>query len=376
MIFWRQKDKPSKRPSTESRGLTAHNHLSSDAVLFYTSGFHMKPAKQNLVPENAESGKPLLEVRHLSVAFGSEGHELLVVEDVSFQVNERETVALVGESGCGKSVTALSLARLLPQPPARIAGGDILFEGRDVGRMDDRELRRLRGAEVAYVFQEPGASLNPVFPIDWQIREALKIHRPKEANTQEIIRLLSLVGIPEPERKLKAYPHELSGGMQQRVMMAMALACRPKLLVADEPTTALDVTIQQQILELLRDLQERLGMAVILITHNLGLVADIAHRVHVMYAGKLVESGPTEEVLRHPAHPYTKGLLAAVPKLEGTLGQLEGIPGQVPAAGHMPTGCRFHPRCALCQPLCREKDPADEAVTPGHVARCHFWRHA
>jgi peptide/nickel transport system ATP-binding protein len=316
----------------------------------------------------------LLNVRDLTIEFGAEGHAVRVVDHIRFDVHDGETVALVGESGCGKSVTALSLAKLIPQPPGRFADGEIHFCGREVLGMAEKDLRRLRGADISYVFQEPSQSLNPVFRIGWQIREALRLHRPDQATDEAVINLLKQVGLPEPAQKLRAYPHELSGGMQQRVMIAMALACRPRLLVADEPTTALDVTIQLQILELLKDLQQQMGMAVILITHNLGLVAGYAHRVNVMYAGRIIESGPTEKVLGHPRHPYTKGLLQAVPKLEGSAGHLKGIDGNVPNPARMPSGCKFHPRCSLCAEVCKTQEPKDESVQEGHVVRCHFWR--
>jgi oligopeptide/dipeptide ABC transporter ATP-binding protein len=295
------------------------------------------------------------------------------VERVSFRLNEGETLALVGESGCGKSVTALSLARLVPQPPGRYVTGQVLYQGRDVLAMDDAALRDLRGNEISYVFQEPSTSLNPVFRVGYQIREALRLHRPGNHDSAEVNRLLDMVGIPDPARRARAYPHELSGGMQQRVMVAMALACRPRVLVADEPTTALDVTIQAQILDLLRELQGELRMAVLLITHNLGLVADVAHRVHVMYAGRIVESGAAPEVLEAPRHPYTRALLAAVPRLEGTEGRLEGIPGSVPNPARLPIGCKFHPRCPLQQPRCLEEEPVAEDASSGHWLKCHFW---
>ena len=292
------------------------------------------------------------------------------VDGVSLEIGRGETVALVGESGCGKSVTALALARLAPSPPAVIAGGSIRFEGQDVLAMSDADLRRLRGARIAYVFQEPGASLNPVFRVGWQIAEALRLHRQGTSDGEEVIRLLGLVGMSDPERARRAYPHELSGGMQQRVMIAMALACRPALLVADEPTTALDVTIQAQIMNLLVSLQNELGMAMLLITHNLGLAAGAAGRVYVMYAGRIVETGPTRQVLLNPRHPYTRGLLAAVPSLEGTAAGLKGIPGTVPAANRLPPGCRFHPRCQQCRDICREREPELVATGAGQSARC------
>ncbi|HSH95950.1 MAG TPA: ABC transporter ATP-binding protein, partial [Roseimicrobium sp.] len=277
-----------------------------------------------------------------------------------------------GESGCGKSVTALSIARLVPTPPARYTGGEILLNGRDVLKMDNRELRSIRGGVVSYVFQEPSASLNPVFRVGNQIKESLKLHRPEKATDDEVIRLLKLVGIPAPESRIRDYPHQMSGGMQQRVMIAMALASEPKLLVADEPTTALDVTIQAQILELLLDLKKRLGMSILLITHNLGIVGDIADRVAVMYAGQVVEMAPSLELLRRPLHPYTQALMNSVPKLGHELERLQAIPGSVPPLGAMPSGCRFHPRCPKVQVDCHEKVPELVEVEPGRWVRCPY----
>ncbi len=312
-------------------------------------------------------------VENLQVHFFGGAHPVRAVDGVSFDIAEGETVALVGESGCGKSVTALALARLVPQPPGRYAGGRVLLAGRNVLEMSASELRTLRGREIAYIFQEPGSALNPVFTIGWQIREAIRLHRPEAGAQAEALAMLRLVGLPEPEKRLHAYPHELSGGQQQRVMIAMALACRPKLLVADEPTTALDVTIQAQILELLRNLQQQLGMALLLITHNLGLVAETAHRVFVMYAGRMVESGVTADVLAAPRHPYTRALLAAVPRLEGCEGRLKAIEGHVPNPADWPTGCKFHPRCAWARARCRVEEPAWE-LAEGRGTRCFFWQ--
>ena len=263
---------------------------------------------------------PLLEVRHLSVSFVKDGAVAPAVRDVSFRLEKGETLAVVGESGSGKSVTALALTRLLPVPPARYDGGEILLEGRDLLKLPERELRAVRGGKIAYIFQDPATSLNPVLSVRQQIAEALALHRPDigrdtRAQDAEIIRLLDEVGITEPAQRLHASPHELSGGMAQRVMIAMALACRPSLLVADEPTTALDVTIQRQILALLRDLKTRRGMSILLITHNFGILGGIADRVAVMFRGRLVEAGITEDVLRAPQHPYTRALIACVPKL-------------------------------------------------------------
>ena len=311
---------------------------------------------------------PLLEIRNLRIDFGA--HR--VVDEVSLSLDAGKTYCLVGESGCGKSVTALSIARLLATPPASHPQGQILLEGHDVLSMNPRELQRIRGGHVGYVFQEPGASLNPVMRIGTQIREALTRHRPQFANDTEVIRLLRQVGIPAPETRLKDYPHQLSGGMQQRVMIAMALAPQPKLLIADEPTTALDVTVQAQIIELLRDLQQQLGMSILLITHNLGLVGDIADRVGVMYAGQIVEEGQTRDVLQRPRHPYTRALLKSVPELGRAGRRLESIPGTVPRPGDWPVGCRFAPRCPMARSECYLR-PID--WNPGsidHAVRCPY----
>lgn len=302
----------------------------------------------------------LLEVSDLRVQFGSRENPVCAVDGVSFSMQKGSTLALVGESGCGKSVTALSLAGLVPVPPGVYASGQIIFNGEDVLEMSRKRLRELRGSEIAYVFQEPSTALNPVFRVGAQIMESIRLHRRDINERDEAIRLMGLVGLPEPAERMRAYPHELSGGMQQRIMIAMALACSPKLLVADEPTTALDVTIQAQILELLVSLQKQLGMAVLMITHNLGLVADIAHAVNVMYAGRFVESGLVEEVLSSPAHPYTKGLLDAVPKLydkDGIAARLDGIDGFVPNPAKLPVGCKFAPRCKYVQSSCTDSEP-------------------
>jgi oligopeptide/dipeptide ABC transporter ATP-binding protein len=296
------------------------------------------------------------------------------VRDVSFDIREGETVALVGESGCGKSVTALALCRLLPEPSAFYPAGIIGFRGREVLQMSRSELRPLRGGQIAYVFQDPGTALNPVFRIGFQLQEAICAHRHKVDAKAEAIRLLSLVGLPDAESCLRAYPHELSGGMQQRVVIAMALACRPKLLVADEPTTALDVTIQAQILDLLKSLQTEFGMAILMITHNLGLVADVAQRVNVMYAGSIVESGPVEVVLKTPAHPYTRGLLDAVPRLTASSERMQGIPGVVPSPSTIPAGCPFAPRCTRSQESCLKIIPETQSLPDSkeHRVRCYF----
>jgi peptide/nickel transport system ATP-binding protein/oligopeptide transport system ATP-binding protein len=324
---------------------------------------------------------PLLEIKNLKLDFLSGEASLRAVDGVSLALEPGETVCLVGESGCGKSVTALSIARLVATPPARYVGGEILLNGRDVLKMSNGELREIRGGVVSYVFQEPGASLNPVMRIGRQIREALELHAPGKREgragrelDEEVIRLLKLVRIPAPESRLRDYPFQMSGGMQQRVMIAMALASQPELLVADEPTTALDVTIQAQILELLRDLKQQFGMSILLITHNLGIVGDLADRVAVMYAGQIVELAPARELLRRPLHPYTKALIASVPKLSGDATRLKGIPGHVPRVGNVPSGCRFAPRCAIAKPECSQAMPDLIEVEPRRWVRCPFWK--
>ena len=311
----------------------------------------------------------LLEIRNLTLEFGAGAR---AVDGVSLRLGAGETLCLVGESGSGKSVTALSIARLVPSPPARYVSGEILLNGRDVLRMAPAELRAVRGGAVSYVFQEPGASLNPVFRVGQQIKESLKLHRPGAATDEEVVRLLKLVGIPAPEARRRDYPHQLSGGMQQRVMIAMALASQPKLLVADEPTTALDVTIQAQIIDLLRELKQRLGMSLLLITHNLAIVGDIADRVAVMYAGQIVETAAAGELLRAPLHPYTRALMNSVPKLGATARRLTAIGGSVPNLGAFPGGCRFHPRCPQARTECAQHAPELLEVRPGRWVRCPF----
>ncbi len=315
---------------------------------------------------------PLLELRDLQVEFHVDDAWARAVDGVSLTIAAGETLCLVGESGCGKSVTALSIARLLPTPPARYTGGHVLVEGLDTLAMSDKELRSVRGGTVSYIFQEPGASLNPVMRIRDQIKEALHLHRPERADDAEVVRLLKLVGIPAPESRMRDHPHQLSGGMQQRVMIAMALATQPKLLVADEPTTALDVTIQAQILELLLDLKRRTGMAILLITHNLGIIGDLADRVAVMYAGQVVELASAQELLRRPLHPYTKALMRSVPELGHPVPRLATIPGIVPGPGRWPAGCRFAPRCPIAKPECSAKMPGLSEPEPGRQVRCPF----
>jgi oligopeptide/dipeptide ABC transporter ATP-binding protein len=315
----------------------------------------------------------LLEIKNLALDFLAGEASLRAVDGVSLHIESGETLCLVGESGCGKSVTALSIARLVPAPPARYVSGEIFLNDHDVLKMSQTELQLIRGGVVGYVFQEPGSSLNPVFRVGAQIKESLKLHQPENATDAEVIRLLKLVGIPAPETR-KDYPFQMSGGMQQRVMIAMALASKPKLLVADEPTTALDVTIQAQILDLLRDLKQRFGMAILLITHNLGIVGDMADRVAVMYAGQIVELAPARELLRRPLHPYTRALMASVPKLSGGAARLTAIPGNVPRIGHFPPGCRFAPRCPIAKPECSNANPELVEVEPQRWVRCPFWK--
>ena len=317
----------------------------------------------------------LLEVESLSVGFGRGAGAVAVTEDVSFQVKRGEILALVGESGCGKSLTCLALTGLLP-PGGVLRSGAVRFTGKDGRTLDlatlpSRKLRKVRGGKIGYIFQEPGASLNPVFRVGDQIAEVLALHRPEiDDFDAEVERLLREVGIPDPARRMEAFPHELSGGMQQRVMIAMALAGAPELLIADEPTTALDVTIQAQILELLDELRRKTGMAVILVTHNLGIVAELADRVAVMYGGMIAETGSARAVLDHPAHPYTEALLEAVPQLGRRETALNTIPGQVPLPGRFPPGCRFAARCAKVLDCCRRDLPAWRETEPGHRVRC------
>ena len=317
---------------------------------------------------------PLLRVEDLRTYFHTDDALVRAVDGVSFEVNAGETLAIVGESGSGKSVTALSILRLIAQPPGRIEGGRILFQGRDLVTLSESEMRRIRGGEISMIFQEPMTSLNPVFTCGEQIIEAVVLHDrvDRRAARTRAIEMLDLVGIPSPDQRVDEYPHQLSGGMRQRVMIAMALACRPALLIADEPTTALDVTIQAQILELLARLQSEMGMAVLLITHDLGVVAESADRVAVMYAGQVVEYADVRSTFRKPLHPYTAGLLRSLPTLGVEQEVLRVIPGTVPNPAHFPTGCRFHPRCPVIErPTCLEH-PALLQVEGDHASRC--WR--
>ena len=311
-----------------------------------------------------------LDVRDLRVSFFTDEGEVRAVDGVSFGIRRRETLALVGESGCGKSVTALALAKLIPTPPGVYKGGQVLLDGQDVLVMNNEQLRAIRGARISYIFQEPATSLNPVFRVGDQIKEVLRLHRREAATDEEVIRLLKLVQIPEPAQRACDYPHQLSGGMQQRVMIAMALAGAPELLVADEPTTALDVTIQAQVLELLKELQRTVGMSILLITHNLGILSGLADRVAVMYAGRIVEYASAEELLSKPRHPYTKALMRSIPRLGARAERLETIPGNVPNAACLPPGCKFHPRCLVARFDCA-RDPEPPLVE--QRVRCRYW---
>ncbi|NOY81231.1 MAG: ABC transporter ATP-binding protein [Kiritimatiellaeota bacterium] len=322
---------------------------------------------------HAPAPEPSLDVQGLSVGFQIEtGTTVEVLTDVSFRVFPSEIFALVGESGCGKSVTCLALTRLLPSPPARHLGGAVRVGGRDVYRLGPGELRKVRGHGVAYVFQEPATALNPVRRIGPQIAEAVRLHsRRGDPVASRVTELLHAVGIPEPERCARAFPHQLSGGMKQRVALAMALAMKPGILVADEPTTALDVTVQAQILELLRNIRDRSGMAIILVTHDLGIVSETADRVAVMYAGRIVEIAPVDALFRGPRHPYTRALLEAVPRLDTPLSAgLTTIPGRVPTPREYGAGCRFANRCPVAKPTCSKVVPQLKEVVAGHASAC------
>lgn len=323
------------------------------------------------------ANKTLVEFENLKTYFYTEDGVVKAVNDVSFKVKEGETVGIVGESGCGKSVTAMSLMRLIPNPPGKIVGGDIKFEGRSVLSIPENEMRDIRGNKISVIFQEPMTSLNPVFTVGKQISEAVLIHQKlsKEEARKKAIEMLKLVGIPRADEIVDAYPHELSGGMRQRVMIAMALSCNPKLLIADEPTTALDVTIQAQILELMKDLKEKLNTAIMLITHDLGVIAEMADYVVVMYAGKVVEEAPVEELFANPMHPYTRGLLKSKPSInkEEKEGRLYSIPGQVPNPIGMPDYCYFCSRCDKKFEKCKQEIPSLKEVKPGHKVACWLY---
>jgi oligopeptide/dipeptide ABC transporter ATP-binding protein len=327
---------------------------------------------------DSSQGEILLQIRDLRTSFYTHDGVVKAVDGVSLEVRHGEILGLVGESGCGKSVTSLSVLRLVA-PPGKIDGGEILFEGRNLLELDTSEMTGMRGDRIAMIFQQPTSSLNPVFKVGDQIAEVLQIHQglSKKEGRERAIELMAQVGIPDPQRRVKAYPHEMSGGMAQRVMIAMALASKPDLLIADEPTTALDVTIQAQILDLMRNLQAEYGAAIILITHDLGVVAEMAHRIAVMYAGQIVEEASTDELFRNPKHPYTQGLIASIPVLGEIKDELDVIPGNVPNLINLPPGCRFAARCRAREAkgltICTEQMPELIPVAIGHTARCWLY---
>jgi peptide/nickel transport system ATP-binding protein len=320
-------------------------------------------------------GERLLDIKGLKTHFFTDEGVVRAVDGVDLHIDKGETLGIVGESGCGKTVTALSIMRLIPMPPGRIVEGQMLYEGRDLVTLPPAQMRKVRGKQISMVFQEPMTSLNPVFTIGEQIAEAIRLHEGlgRRAAMDKTVEMLRIVHMANPERRVKEYPHQLSGGMRQRVMIAMALSCNPKLLIADEPTTALDVTIQAQILELLADLKSRFGMAVMLITHAMGVVAETAQRVVVMYAGKVIEEASVEQLFGRPRHPYTQGLIRSIPRLDRAAirkTRLEAIAGVVPSLLHPPPGCRFAPRCRFAAAVCTEAVPPLRAIDPGHKVAC------
>ena len=321
------------------------------------------------------SSERLLDVVDLQTYFDTDEGTVKAVDGVSFHIDKGETLGVVGESGSGKSVTSLSTMRLIPQPPGRFAGGRIEFEGRNLLTLSEAEMRKIRGNEISMIFQEPMTSLNPVYTVGDQISEAIQLHQGKtrRQGMKMATEMLDLVGIPEPGKRVKNYPHQMSGGMRQRVMIAMALSCSPKLLIADEPTTALDVTIQAQILDLMRSLQEEIGMSILFITHDLGVVAEVAERVVVMYAGRAVEEANVGDIYANPRMPYTRGLLNSIPRVDKVAEhqeRLEAIPGNVPNPLSLPQGCAFHPRCKYADDVCTTAIPPLEDVGDGHMVRC------
>jgi peptide/nickel transport system ATP-binding protein len=354
--------------------------LESDHVATATE---TKPAEYTVLTRPGHNAETVLEVEGLQTYLFTRLGVVKAVDDVSFVVRQAETLAIVGESGCGKTMTALSLLRLVPNPPGRIVAGSIKLDNKDLVSLNEAEMRDIRGNEISMIFQEPMTSLNPVMTIGKQIGETIRLHQDlsKSAVVEKTIEMLRLVRIPEPAQRIKEYPHQMSGGMRQRAMIAMALACNPRVLIADEPTTALDVTIQAQILDLILDLQKKLGTAVVLITHDLAVVAETAQRVIVMYAGKKVEEADVEELFGAPLHPYTHGLLASIPHLDiiggesgadahTNGGRLKEIPGMVPALTNLPPGCSFAPRCPFADERCRSFYPPYEQKRPGHWAAC------
>ena len=317
----------------------------------------------------------LLEVKNLKTYFYTDEGIVKAVDDVSFKIKKKETLAVVGESGCGKSITAMSIMRLIPNPPGKIEGGEILFEEKDILKLNENEIRNIRGNQISVIFQEPMTSLNPVFTIGNQIEESLILHKgiSKGEARKVAVEMLKMVEIPRAEQIVDCYPHELSGGMRQRAMIAMAISCNPKLLIADEPTTALDVTIQAQILDIMRELKENLGTSIMFITHDLGVVAEMADYVIVMYAGKIVEEASVLELFKNPLHPYTRGLLKSKPVINKFQNKLYPIPGQVPNPLHMPEGCYFNPRCERAKDICRKMKPELRKICDGHKVSCWLY---
>ena len=318
----------------------------------------------------------LLEVKNLHVAFFQDGKLADVVRDVSFEIKPNETLGLVGESGSGKSVTSKAIMRLIADPPGKITGGSVMMDGMDIFALPEKKMREIRGGRIAMIFQEPLTSLNPLFTCGSQISEAIRLHKKcsKKEAEEQAVEMLRLVGVPSPERRAKAYPHELSGGMRQRVMIAMALSCKPSLLIADEPTTALDPTIQAQILRLIHDLQKLNGMSLLLITHDMGIVAENCDRVAVMYAGEILEIADVSTIFHSPMHPYTKGLLKAIPKMNEKVERLYNIDGMVPGFNELPKGCAFYSRCPYCKDDCASTPQMLEYVSAGHQVRCKYCR--
>lgn len=316
----------------------------------------------------------LVEVKDLKVTYYQNGVETPVVRNVSFEIKKNETLGLVGESGSGKSVTSKAIMRLIAEPPGKIANGEILFEGKNLLKMKEKQMQKVRGKDIAMIFQEPMTSLNPLYTCGSQIAEAILLHNKcsKQEAWERAVEILKMVGVPSPEKRAQSYPHELSGGMRQRVMIAIALSCNPRLLIADEPTTALDPTIQAQILKLIHDMQKEKDMTVLLITHDMGIVAENCDRVAVMYAGQILEIADVKTIFGNPAHPYTIGLLKAIPKLDEKVDRLYNIRGMVPRFNELPNGCTFGPRCDFCDKKCEEEAPQLVNMGDGHLVRCHY----